>query len=127
MAIFEMTNGIVFNYRGSWCAQGLPTEWACDWRAIGTKGTATWDGEQVIKAEVVSGTEGFFRETVPVEASAIELPQNGHAGVIHNFVESLKSGKTPQTVCTDNIRSLAMVYAAIESAESGQKVMIDPR
>ena len=42
--------------------------------------------------------------------------------MIHEFIESLKSGQTPQTVCTDNIKSLAMVYAAIESAESGRKV-----
>ena len=124
MAIFEMSDGIVFNYRGSWCAQGLPTEWACDWRAIGTKGTATWDGEQEIAAEVVAGDEGFFYEVEPVEAPPVTLEQNGHAGVIHNFVESLKSGGTPQTICTDNIKSLAMVYAAVESAESGKKVEI---
>ncbi|MFO7821595.1 MAG: Gfo/Idh/MocA family oxidoreductase, partial [Lentisphaeria bacterium] len=35
VAIFEMTNGLVFTYRGSWCAQGLPTSWQCEWRAVG--------------------------------------------------------------------------------------------
>ena len=125
MAIFEMTNGVVFNYRGSWCAQGLPTTWACDWRAIGTKGTATWDGEQEIRGEVAVGEDGFFRDVVTVEAAPMELVQNSHAGVIHEFVESLKSGSEPQTVCTDNIKSLAMVYAAIESAETGRKIEIE--
>ena len=36
----------------------------------------------------------------------------------------LKNGKSPQTVCTDNIKSLAMVEGAIASAESGREVEI---
>jgi len=123
--IFEMSNGLVFNYRGSWCAEGLQTAWACDWRAIGTKGTARWDGEEQIQVAAVVGGDGFFRETALLDPPATPtLEFTGHAGVINEFIESLKSGSTPQTICTDNIKSLAMVHAAIESAESGRKVMI---
>jgi hypothetical protein len=32
--------------------------------------------------------------------------------------------KTPETICTDNVKSLAMVFAAIESAKTGKKVRI---
>lgn len=125
MCIFEMSNGIVFNYRGSWCAQGLPTTWACDWRAIGHVGTAKWDGEDAIEAAAISNDEGFFRVTQPVELADIApLDHLGHAGVINEFIESLKTGATPQTICTDNVKSLAMVLSAIESAETGQKVQI---
>jgi len=125
MCIFEMSNGILFNYRGSWCAEGLQTAWACDWRAIGRKGTALWDGEDDIQVAAVVGDDGFFRETERLDPPATPpLKFSGHAGVIDEFVESLKSGSRPQTVCTDNIKSLAMVHAAIESAESGQKVAI---
>lgn len=123
--IFEMTNGLVFNYRGSWCAEGLQTAWACDWRAIGQKGTARWDGEDEIQVAALVGSEGFFHETARLEPPATPaLEFTNHAGVINEFVESLKSGTLPQTVCTDNIKSLAMVHAAIESAESGRKVAI---
>jgi hypothetical protein len=34
----------------------------------------------------------------------------------------LQQDRTPQTVCTDNIKSLAMVHAAIKSAATGRKV-----
>lgn len=123
--IFEMSGGLVFNYRGSWCAQGLPTSWACDWRAIGQTGTALWDGEDEIRAARVVGAEGFLRETEPVESPGpLQLAHNGHAGVINEFLEAVKNGTTPQTVCTDNIKSLAMVLAAVESAETGRKVEI---
>jgi predicted dehydrogenase len=123
--IFEMSNGLIFNYRGSWCAEGLQTAWACDWRAIGQKGTARWDGEEQIQVAAVVGGEGFFRETAQIDSPATPaLEFTNHAGVINEFIESLKTGSTPQTICTDNIKSLAMVHAAIESAESGRKVRI---
>ena len=44
IALFEMSDGLVYTYRGSWCANGFPTKWECDWRFIGQNGTAIWDG-----------------------------------------------------------------------------------
>src|SRR5207248_2903614 len=58
-AIFEMTGGLRFTYRGSWCAEGLPTSWESEWRAVGAKGSATWNGESSPLAEVVAETDGF--------------------------------------------------------------------
>jgi predicted dehydrogenase len=125
VAIFEMTNDVVFTYRGSWCAQGLPTAWACDWRAVGTTGTLTWDGEESIAGEAVDSREGFFYPTRSLDVNAAPpLPYTGHAGVINDFVTSVRAGTTPQTVCTDNIKSLAMVLAAVESAETGRTIEI---
>lgn len=125
IAIFEMSNDIVFNYRGSWCAEGLNTPWECSWRAVGEQGTAIWDAEEKIKAEVAVGTEGFIRETQSVKLPApLELKQTGHQGVIYEFLDCIQNGGTPQTICTDNIKSLAMVHAAIKSATTGKKVKI---
>ncbi len=125
VAIFEMSNGIVFTYRGSWCAEGLRTTWECDWRAIGTRGSVTWDGGENFAAEVVSGEEGFLRETESVSVPALPpLVQTGHAGCIYDVLDAIGTGRTPLTVCTDNIKSLAMVHGAIESAGSGRKIAL---
>ena len=43
-AIFEMTNDVVFSYRGSWASEGVHTPWESVWRVVGTKGSLTWDG-----------------------------------------------------------------------------------
>jgi len=48
----------------------------------------------------------------------------GHKGIIHEFVECVKTGGTPETICTDNIKSLAMVFGAIESSKSKKTVEI---
>jgi predicted dehydrogenase len=128
VAVFELTGGIVYTYHGSWCAEGLNTTWEADWRIVGRRGSATWDGAQGYRAEVVAGASGI-RSTY--DAIAIPPPNaedrdraGGHAGVIREFVRCLREGTTPETVCTDNIKSLAMVFGAIESAQQGRSVAI---
>jgi predicted dehydrogenase len=127
VAIFEMTNGVVCTYRGSWCAEGMSTSWECDWRIVGTKGSATWDGGNQFRAERITGNEGFMR---PKEAVALELPpagkETGHLICIRDFFDCVRSGREPETICTDNIKTLAMVLGAIESAERYQRVTIHP-
>ena len=124
VAVFEMTDGIIYTYRGSWCAPGVGTTWECNWRAIGTRGMVTWDGADAFKSDRVENPEGFFppshEVTVPLTPSTVD----GHGDCIRNFIDCVRTGRVPETVCTENIKSLAMVFGAIESAESGQRVAI---
>ena len=125
-AIFEMSNGVVYTYRGSWCSEGLNTTWECQWRAVGIKGSAAWDGAADIRAEITSEkTKDFFqpKKQLPVRIPA-KYSASGHALTIRNFIDCVRNGRAPETVCTDNIKSLAMVFGAIESAESGTRVRI---
>jgi predicted dehydrogenase len=47
--------------------------------------------------------------------------------VIRAFLEAASEGRAPETGAEDNIRSLAMVMGAIESARTGRRVMIRER
>ena len=127
-AIFELENGAVFVYRGSWCAAGLGTSWECAWRFVGAKGTLTWDGADQIRIEVVKPGDrcGLFDrlETADPPPLAPEDRVGGHFGVLADFVGAVRSGAEPETAGRDNIRSLAMVLGAIRSAEAGQRVDI---
>jgi predicted dehydrogenase len=126
VAVFNMTGGLVYTYRGSWCAEGRNTTWESDWRIIGTKGSVTWDGADGYHAQVVSKTGGFFSEWQDVDLPLYDCPARvgGHGGIIRDFVRCVQTGDTPETVCTDNIKSLAMVFGAIESASQGRPVAI---
>lgn len=125
-AIFEFDEGVVFNYRGSWCAEGANTSWESAWRIIGTKGTLTWDGEEAFTAKVVASDSGFFRELADIEVPApADIDQtHGHASVMAEFLDAIEEGRPPETASNDNIKSLAMVFAAIESAKTRQRVTI---
>jgi predicted dehydrogenase len=129
-AIFELESGAIFVYRGSWCAQGLQTPWESAWRFVGAKGSLSWDGADSIRIEALATgreREGLFDPVTPIEPPA--LPEGdrigGHVGVLHDFVAAIRGGWEPETVGHDNIRSLAMVFGAIESAEMGRRVAIE--
>lgn len=125
-AIFELADDVTFTYRGSWCAEGANTSWESEWRIIGTEGTLLWDGAEALSANRVAGSEGFFRPLAPIEIPDPADPREmqGHASVIADFVAAVRTGTKPETVGDDNINSLAMVFAAIESARTRQRVTI---
>ncbi|MDK1374693.1 MULTISPECIES: Gfo/Idh/MocA family oxidoreductase [unclassified Sinorhizobium] len=125
-AIFELSDDVTFTYRGSWCAEGANTSWESQWRIIGTEGTLLWDGAESFQANKVAGSEGFLRDLLAIEVPdpADQAETHGHASVIADFVAAIRSGKKPETASDDNINSLAMVFAAIESARSRQRVTI---
>ncbi len=126
VAIFEFDNGVVFTYRGSWCAEGLNTTWESEWRFVGQNGSARWDGAEGLHAQRGIPNSGFLSKQEAVEIPAVDGAGKtlGHESIIREFVTSLRRHTTPETVGTDNIKSLAMVFGAIESAQAGQVVRI---
>ncbi len=125
VCIFEMSDGIVFTYRGSWCAEGLNTSWESSWRAVGDKGTAIWDGGDNFMAQAAEYKGGFLSETRDLEVAVpADYPYTGHFGVMQDFLNAIRTNSIPETICTDNIKSLAMCFAAVESAETGRKVEV---
>jgi predicted dehydrogenase len=121
VAEFEFTEGIRFSYQGSWCAQGLETSWDASWRAIGPVGSATWDGGGNPVAEVLRpGANGAGGEHI--EAPPAKISGDGISGTLADFVKALRTGEKPMTECHDNIKSFAMVFAALESSRRGRRV-----
>ena len=125
-AIFEFSDDVVFTYRGSWAAEGANTSWEATWRIIGSKGTLLWDGGDRFEAHVIDGEEGFNRPLAAIEVPppADETETHGHASVLGAFLDAVASGRAPETVGSDNIKSLGMVFGAIESAATRQRVTI---
>ncbi|PYE87840.1 Gfo/Idh/MocA family protein [Phyllobacterium leguminum] len=126
-AIFEFSNGAIFTYRGSWCADGLRTSWESAWRIVGSKGSIVWDGHDQIQAEAVtSGKDGLFSEVAAVEIPPLDASDRvgGHLGVFKDFIAATRGGPAPETAGAENIKSLAMVFGAIDSAEAGRRVEI---
>lgn len=127
VAVVELDGRAVFTYRGSWCADGLRTSWESGWRIVGERGTVTWDGLDDIRSERRSDIrDGLFDRSEPVSLPPLDPRDRvgGHHGVMADFVAALCNGGEPETVGHENIKSLAMVFAAIESAETGRRVEI---
>jgi len=128
LCIYEMSDGSVFSYTGSWCAEGVQTSWEGNWRITGDRGTAIWNGDLAPYAEVVApgDQEGkFIREFTRIEANS-PLPgqRYNHQGCLDEMFTALEEGRRAETDCRDNILSMAMVFGAIESAKTGNKVIL---
>ena len=125
VAVFRMAAGVRFSYRASWCADGFRTSWDGVWRLIGTEGTLIWDGEENLKAErlpadhLTAQLNVFLKEMETVLPTTEPDPAQtrGHFSVMNQFLSAVTGGPLPETASSDNIHSLAMVLAAIESAE----------
>ena len=115
-AVFEMTGGLVFTYRGCWCSEALATSWESAWRLVGGRGTLCWDGDGQPRTELIGGGEAG----APVPYTGPE----GHAGCLQEMFDAIAGGRPAETSYDDNIKSLAMVFGAIESARRGARVEI---
>ena len=131
-AIFDMVGPdgrpLVLTYRGSWTMEGMQTDWNADWRIGGEKGTLHTNGNDVVEAEVVSAEAkpgDFFRKLDKLNAPPAVKSLGGHDYMIDNFARALADGTPLECPCEDNIKSLAMVLAAVKSADSGQKVAVE--
>jgi predicted dehydrogenase len=122
-ADFEFTGGIRFSYRGSWCAEGLQTSWEAEWRAVGALGGAKWDGSSNPVAEVRAGDEKGKPLQV-IEGEPVPMSREGIAGSLGDFVRALRTGEPVMNECGDNIKSFAMVMAALASSASRGRVEV---
>jgi predicted dehydrogenase len=124
----ECAGGERFTYRGSWCSEGANTSWECSWRGVCTGGSVLWDGTDAISAQAVDvAAQGFMRPRRQLDPPGpVVMPLQGHAGCIDDMLTSIRAGRQPMTTGADNILSLAIVHAAITSAElGGSRVRID--
>ncbi|MBN2984375.1 MULTISPECIES: Gfo/Idh/MocA family protein [Cohnella] len=127
VCIFEMSDGTVFCYRGSWCAEGVPTSWEAEWRIMGERGTAIWNGNDAPFAEtveLVDASGSFHKNRRRVDAPVTEGGRTFHNGCLDEMFASLAAGRRSATDCRDNIQSMAMVLGALESSKTGRKIRL---
>jgi len=122
--IFEMSGGLVFTYCGSWCAEGFQTSWNGHWRIVGDRGTLLYEQDAPPVVQITETDAAGKRAPKDVPLPAAEMPHANQAGAIAEMLAFLQRGKTPQCECHDNIRSLAMVFAAIDSSRKGARVQV---
>jgi predicted dehydrogenase len=115
-AIFEFEGGVRYTFVGSWCSPGLETSWNGSWRVSGSKASATWDGETMPKVDAENDLQ---------QKSEAEPGHETIAGSLAEFIDSIRTGRTPAGEVHSNVLSLAMVEAAVHSAQRGARVFVD--
>ncbi|HEY4898989.1 MAG TPA: hypothetical protein VIH79_04640, partial [Candidatus Nanopelagicaceae bacterium] len=101
-------------FTGNWSSPGAETSWDSDWRYSGELGSVTWDGDN----HPLRDGLGSFDYHAPFE-------QTGISEALSQFVNALKTNTTPMGEVHENIESLAIVQAALESSRTKQIVIVD--
>jgi predicted dehydrogenase len=128
LCTFELEDGTVFSYRGNWIAEGFATSYDAAWRIVGSRGTAIWDSVGAPACEVAVGPPpkvGMAEARRTAWEAAVPRDATGHAAAIDDLVDALESHRPAETDGADNLKTLAMVFAAICSAEERRAVRLD--
>ncbi len=115
-----LDGGTVVSYRGSWISQGPTTDWCGEWRMDCAGGQIAWTGRGEIPDQV---------RVRPADRRpyAVRLPALAYVdrrGSLEAFAQALEKHETPESSGHDNVKTLALMFAAIQSAESGLPVTI---
>ena len=114
---------LMVSYRGSWISAGPETAWAGEWSMEFERGQLFWTsrGEDNMLQDRVTLTPRRGRaRTIPLPA----MPHIDRAGTLAEFAASLRTGQEPETSGRDNLRTIALMIAAVSSAERREWVVV---
>lgn len=124
VASIVFDGGVVVSYRGSWISAGPVTPWAGEWRMEFERGEIFWtsrDDDGAVLDRVVVRPRGG-------RAKAATLTHLGRAdrwGTLTEFANAVREGREPETSGRDNLRTLALMAAAVDSATRREPVEIE--
>ena len=119
-ATITFDGGAVVNYRGSWISTGPQTNWSGDWRMECELGEIAWTSRGELPEHVLLRPLGKPEQPVPLSKMALE----DRNGSLNAFVQSVRAGEQPITSGRNNLKTLALMYGAVESATTGLSVTI---
>ena len=114
-ALFEMSGGLQFQFAGSWAYDEFITPWEGVWRLHGSEGSMAWTSDKI----EVRGGSSSRTIAVPSRPSDSTL-----AATFEEFTAAIDEQRAPETALKDNMRTVAMVFAAIRSVEQGVPITV---
>ena len=122
MFLMDMTNGVKAAYEGSCLGAAKQNSWHQEYYRAECEGGAVAIGKD--------GVTRIYRHTpgtgMRVEDVKPVVPEHdGHRWLINEFLEWLDGGPAPDTSLEQNIKSVAMVFGAIEASRTGTAVNVE--
>lgn len=115
--LYGFEGEVVVTYSGSYVAQGDTTPYSGRWRIEGSTGQIQFGGDGS-EPPLLSRRETSERLELPLVKSDLDGP----AQVCWEFLQALRNDEMPLTDSTDNIKSLAMGWAAQLSSDEQRPV-----
>jgi predicted dehydrogenase len=123
VASIAFEGGVVVSYRGSWVTAGPVTPWAGEWRMEFEHGEVFWTSREddgMLRDRVVIRSRNGKTRAVPMP----EVRRTGPSGTLTEFANAIETGREPETSGRENLGTIALVDAAVESAMRHELVAI---
>lgn len=122
-ATIGFANGAQLSYRGSWISTGPQTNWSGEWRMECEGGEIEWSCRGDVPQRAVVRPLGKRSRSLKLP----ELHYIDRAGSLDAFAQAVINGSEPECSGRDNLDTLALMFAAIESVETHRPVSLtDP-
>ena len=118
--VLTMTDGTHVSYSGDWSARGRQSSWQGDWRIQCERGAIEYSRSQGL----VISEGGRFGMGATEERLDLPEPPAGTSQkqLLGAFAEACRTGEPGLTSGRDNLKTIAAVFAAVESCETGRVV-----
>jgi predicted dehydrogenase len=114
VCVFAMDRGARVVYSASWHPRGQFTDWNCRWLVECEGGYLTLDRDRVRCYEGADPHRPGTPED-EVDVPLVELRRTDQAAVLLDFVTAIREGRPAPTTAEDNLRSLEMVFGAVDA------------
>jgi predicted dehydrogenase len=122
LATINFEHDVVVSYRGSWISAGTPTSWAGEWRFEFENGEVAWtsrDDDMTHDQVQVRPRSGDRRS-----ATLQPMSRTGPWGTLAEFATAVRTDQEPETSGRNNLGTIALMSAAVESATHRESVVI---
>lgn len=117
-ALLTLEEGVRATYTGTMVARGFVTPQEGIITLAGSGGTLRLEGDSQVRWYPERGEA----ETLPPP----RLPHTDTTFALQEFLGAIREERRPETHLEDNVRSLAMVEAAVRSVETGRRIAVGP-
>jgi len=127
-AVLQAADGTAVSYQGNWAPRGPLTGWDGVWEIHGDGGSIHWDGDTVLVRPLDSPTVAKLerrllrREWRGRRVSPVRIEHPDRGGSLAELSAAIRDSREAETSGRDNLRSLAVTLAAVESARRREAV-----
>jgi len=117
---YRMSGGTIFHYSGSYVSQGKAGPYSGSWRIEGSTGRLTCAGDGGAARITLTRLDAETEEDIDIP----DRGTNAQIPLCRNFMHAVQTGTPAAAAGTDNLYSLAMIFAAAKSSRLRREVPV---
>lgn len=118
--VFRYASGLVATHITLGCDTGRQTTYNGDWHIAGPNGSLDWQMDATFYSHQHRAAHPVVNQ--PIEH--LQVPRAEDA-MLDEFFSAIRENREPECSANDNLKSLAMVFGAIQSSKEGRAIQLD--